>query len=89
MERHYLPVRLSHIVGCAETIWNQKNNTTEEHLGTHWYEGFMKRHPELTITTSKRIDERRVMAKNPAYIIEFYVLVSFLLAILVTNLFTT
>jgi hypothetical protein len=75
-ERRFLPVRLVHIIGCAETIWNNKNGTSGEHLGVHWSEGFMKRHPELTLMTSKRIDEKRVMAKNPAYIMEFYVLVS-------------
>lgn len=57
MERHYLPVRLAHIIGCAEMIWNNKNGTSGKHLGTHWYEGFMQRHPELAVTTSKRIDE--------------------------------
>lgn len=76
MERRYLPVRLIHIVGCAEAIWNNKNGTTNEHLGQHWVTGFMKRHPELKLTTSKRIDERRVMAKNPEYIMEYYTLVS-------------
>jgi hypothetical protein len=36
----------------------------------------MKQHPELKLTTSKHIDEHCVMAKNPSYIMEFYVLVS-------------
>lgn len=78
MERRYLPVRLAHVIGCAEMIGNNKNGTAGEHLGVNWSVGFMKRHPELTLTTNKRIDERRVMAKNPAYIIEFYVLVGYL-----------
>ncbi|KAF8593389.1 hypothetical protein BDV93DRAFT_398624, partial [Ceratobasidium sp. AG-I] len=54
MERRYLPVRLIHVVGCAEAIWNNKNGTLDEHLGRHWVTGFMEQHPKLKLTTSKR-----------------------------------
>lgn len=76
MERRFLPVRMTHVVGCAEKILNNRLGTTDAHLGQHWGQRFMERHTELRLTTSKRIDERRVMAKNPAYVMEFYVLVS-------------
>jgi hypothetical protein len=76
MEHRFLPVRMTHVIGCAEAILKNRLQTKDVHLGQHWGECFMKRHPELKLTTSKRIDERRVMAKNPSYIMEFYVLVS-------------
>ncbi|CAE6401416.1 unnamed protein product [Rhizoctonia solani] len=76
IEQQYLPLRLVHLIACAEMIWNNKNGTTGKPLGVHWYEGFMEHHPDLTFTTNKQISERRVMAKNPAYIMEFYVLLS-------------
>ena len=75
MERQFLPVRLMHIILCAEMIWNKKNNTKGKHLGLHWHEGFIQCHSELALTMNKRINVQQVMAKNPAYIIEFYVLV--------------
>jgi hypothetical protein len=77
MERRYLPVRLSHVIACAESILNNRRATTDAHLGENWYRRFLERHPNFRLTTSKRIDEKRVMARNPAYIMEFYMLVSF------------
>ncbi|KAF8758803.1 zinc finger protein [Rhizoctonia solani] len=46
------------------------------YLGKHWIEQFLNCHPELKVTTSKRIDEKCVMAKNPANVMEFYVILS-------------
>lgn len=77
MERRYLPFRLADVVACAEAIRNNRLGFSGAKLGRHWREQFLSRHPELKLTTSKRIDEKRVMAKNPAYIMEYYVMVSF------------
>jgi hypothetical protein len=77
MERRFLPVRLTHVIACAESILNHRLATTDAHLGENWYQRFLDQHPDFRLTTKKRIDEKRVMARNPAYIMEFYVLVRF------------
>ncbi|KAF8721838.1 DDE superfamily endonuclease, partial [Rhizoctonia solani] len=60
----------------AEIVrWNCMGDPAA-YLGKHWIEQFLNRHPELKVTTSKRIDEKRVMAKNPANVMEFYVILS-------------
>ncbi|KAG9121440.1 hypothetical protein FRC07_002603 [Ceratobasidium sp. 392] len=76
MEQQFLPVRLPHIVGCAELILRNRPGVSSVKLGRHLIERFLARHPELKVTTNKRVDERRVMAKNPVNIMEFYVMFS-------------
>ncbi|KAF8594770.1 hypothetical protein BDV93DRAFT_549088 [Ceratobasidium sp. AG-I] len=62
---------------CAEAILREKYGPDANIiLGEHWDERFCKRHPEVKVTTSKAIDEKRVMAKNPAYVMDFYVKLS-------------
>lgn len=74
MERRFLPVRLSHLRDYAEAILRgQHGPNADNMLSEHWDDRFQQRHPELRVTTSKQIDEKRVMAKNPEYIMDFYV----------------
>jgi hypothetical protein len=79
LERRFLPARMLHVIGCAEAILRNRLGTSDVHLGKHWGERFLDRHPKLKLTTSKLIDERCVMAKNPYYIMEFYILVGVLM----------
>lgn len=58
MEQRYLLVWVVHLVGCAEMIWNNRNGTEGEKPGKHWVRGFLNRHPELELATSKQIDKR-------------------------------
>lgn len=75
MERRYLPVRPVHLVSCAESILAHRLGS-EVTLGRHWIARFLDRHPQVMKKQSHTIDQRRVMAKNPEYIMEFYILVS-------------
>jgi hypothetical protein len=77
MEWRYLPVRMADVIGYGEQILNNRLGTSDAHLGENWGQRFLHRHSsEPQLTTSKRIDEQRVMAKNPTYVMEFYVMVS-------------
>ncbi|EUC57432.1 pogo transposable element protein, putative, partial [Rhizoctonia solani AG-3 Rhs1AP] len=77
MECRFLPVRMIHVVGYGKQILNNRLGTNDAHLGHNWGRRLLERHSsELQVTTSKRIDEHRVMAKNPVYVMEFYVILS-------------
>ncbi|KAG8703258.1 hypothetical protein FRC09_004268 [Ceratobasidium sp. 395] len=75
MHARFLPVRLPLLRAYAEAIL-QEQAGPDAHVtvGEHWADRFQKRHPELHVMTSKAIDEKRAMAKNPANIMELYVL---------------
>ncbi|KAF8599800.1 hypothetical protein BDV93DRAFT_399372, partial [Ceratobasidium sp. AG-I] len=56
IEQCFLPVRISHIVACAKMILSKREGSEDVHIGDHWAERFLHRHPELKLTTSKRIN---------------------------------
>ncbi|KAG8743240.1 hypothetical protein FRC10_000241 [Ceratobasidium sp. 414] len=77
MERQFLPVRVSHIRAYAEAILHkQAVPGAEVKLGEHWVDRFQARNPELRVVTSKQIDQKWVMAKNPTNIMDYYVKLS-------------
>lgn len=74
MERRFLPVRLIHLLSCAESILSKRLGNAVT-IGRHWVARFLGRHPELLTKQGRVVDQKRVMAKNPEYIMEFYIMV--------------
>jgi hypothetical protein len=67
-------VHLSHLRDYALAILqNQAGPDEDVMVGEHWVDRFRDRHPDLQVAMSENIDEKRVMAKNPTNIMDFYV----------------
>ena len=62
------PLSIKHLDDCANEIL--RNRGSNERIGYHWHNSFLKRHPELKPKYSRPIDRQRTKAEDPDQFIE-------------------
>ena len=64
------PPRIQHLEGMARSLLNAKGDKNP--LGRHWYQKFLKRHPDFKIKYSRNLDQSRKDAGSPEILRDWF-----------------
>ena len=64
------PPRIQHLEGMARSLLNAKGDKNP--LGRHWYQKFLKRHPDFKIKYNRNLDQSRKDAGSPEILRDWF-----------------